>query len=179
MEKDARETKLVKAAARGNPKAYGKLINTYKDYFYRMAYLYTKNEQDALDALQISIIKGYNSLKTLKNAQLFTSWMNRIIINSAKDIVSKSSKTIPLEEDIEAVSETGTNTDEKIDVLKALDSLPEKYRMPIILMYYKGLRTAEISEQLNIPENTVSTYIYRGRQLMKKSLGENYMEERV
>lgn len=60
------EKTLVKRAMRGNPKAFGTLVEREQEYLYRMAFLYVRQEQDALDAVQESILKAYKSLKTLR-----------------------------------------------------------------------------------------------------------------
>ena len=58
------EKTLVKRAMRGNPKAFGTLVEREQEYLYRMAFLYVRQEQDALDVVQESILKAYKSLKT-------------------------------------------------------------------------------------------------------------------
>ena len=52
--------KLARKAIRKNPDAYGALITEYKEYLYKMAYLYMKNEQDALDIVGTTILKGFH-----------------------------------------------------------------------------------------------------------------------
>ena len=51
MSKDTDDIKLIKKAIRGNSTAYGYLIEKHRTYLYKMAFLYTKNEQDALDVV--------------------------------------------------------------------------------------------------------------------------------
>lgn len=69
MSKDTDDIKLIKKAIRGNSTAYGYLIEKHRTYLYKMAFLYTKNEQDALDVVGDTILKGYLQIKTLKNAE--------------------------------------------------------------------------------------------------------------
>ena len=52
---------------------------------YKMAFLYTKNEKDALDVVGDTVLKGYLQIKTLKNASLFQTWITRVLINTAHD----------------------------------------------------------------------------------------------
>lgn len=58
----AKETSLVKKAIKGNPDAYGILITEYQTYLYKMAFLYMKNEDDALDVVGTSILKAYQNI---------------------------------------------------------------------------------------------------------------------
>lgn len=63
----AEEIQLARKAVHGNPNAYGQLIVFYQEYLYKMAFLYMKNEQDALDLVGSAILKGYQNIRTLKN----------------------------------------------------------------------------------------------------------------
>lgn len=77
--------KLIKKAIRQNPEAYGILISEYKEYLYKMAYLYIKNEQDALDIVDTTILKGFQNIHTLKNPDWFKTWITKILIHTAQD----------------------------------------------------------------------------------------------
>ena len=79
------EKTLVKRAMRGNPKAFGTLVEREQEYLYRMAFLYVRQEQDALDVVQESILKAYKSLKTLREPEYFRTWLTKIVINTAQD----------------------------------------------------------------------------------------------
>ena len=93
MSKDTDEIKLIKKAIRGNSTAYGYLIEKHRTYLYKMAFLYTKNEQDALDVVGDTVLKGYLQIKTLKNASLFQTWITRVLINTAHDHRRKALST--------------------------------------------------------------------------------------
>ena len=71
------EKTLVKRAMRGNPKAFGTLVEREQEYLYRMAFLYVRQEQDALDVVQESILKAYKSLKTLREPEYFRTWLTK------------------------------------------------------------------------------------------------------
>ena len=76
--------KLVLKAIKGNRKAYGQLIYMHKEYLYRTAYLYLKNEDSALDIVQDCILKGFQTIKNLRQPEYFRTWLTRILINLAK-----------------------------------------------------------------------------------------------
>lgn len=85
------ELRLIRKAVRGNPDAYGRLIVLYQEYLYKIAFLYMKNEQDALDLVGSTILKGFQNIRTLKKPEWFKTWLTRILINTAKDELKKSS----------------------------------------------------------------------------------------
>ena len=89
---------LIKKAIRGNSTAYGYLIEKHRTYLYKMAFLYTKNEQDALDVVGDTVLKGYLQIKTLKNASLFQTWITRVLINTAHDHRRKALSTLSQED---------------------------------------------------------------------------------
>lgn len=71
MDKNDREERLVKKAMRGNVDAYGKVVDIYKEYLYKMACWYVRNEDLALDIVQDSILKGFRSIRSLREARYF------------------------------------------------------------------------------------------------------------
>lgn len=89
------EKTLVKRAMRGNPKAFGTLVEREQEYLYRMAFLYVRQEQDALDVVQESILKAYKSLKTLREPEYFRTWLTKIVINTAQDTLRAGSARLP------------------------------------------------------------------------------------
>ena len=83
---DKKDLALVKRAMRGNPKAFAALIEREQEYLYRMAFLYVRQEQDALDVVQDSIVKAYRKMKTLREPAYFRTWLTKVVINTAQDL---------------------------------------------------------------------------------------------
>lgn len=167
--------KLAKKAIRGNPDAYGELIRQNQEYLYKMAYLYTENQQDALDVVGTAILKGWQHIRSLKNPQWFRTWITRILIRCAQDINKKviyfnSIDEVEIPERCEGIS-----LEETWDLRNAVGQLPERYRNVIILKYFCELSVQEIAYILDIPEGSVKAYLSRGRNELKKYLKEDYM----
>lgn len=170
------EIRLVKKAMKGNPEAYGKLIHQYQNYLYKTAFLYVKNEDSALDIVQESILKGYESIRKLKYPQYFKTWITRILINYAITVLKKKNSVIPVEtmEDI-SKSYMQPMSEEKIDLYEAIDSLSEMHKTVIILKYFNELKINEIASLMNIPEGSVKAYLHRAKQELKQYLEEDYV----
>ena len=108
--------------------------------YYRLAYSYVKNVDDALDIVQESICKGMSSLDSLRNPAYFRTWFYKIVIHTALDFLRQRNKTVLMEEEVLINSNCGTcDTYQNIDLGRALDSLPAKYRTIIILRYFDCL----------------------------------------
>ncbi|HLU22417.1 MAG TPA: sigma-70 family RNA polymerase sigma factor [Bacillaceae bacterium] len=169
----------VKKAIRGNDKAFYELIQEQQKKLYYTAFLYVKNEESALDIVQETIFKAYKSIKNLKEPSYFSTWLYKILINTALNFIKWSNRVVPMD-DIEKYTERiyleQVPIENKIDLMDALDCLPGHYKTVIILRYYKDFTVKQISEVLDIPEGTIKTYLHRAIRQLKKELyiKENY-----
>ena len=166
--------KLAARAARGDVKAYGKLMEALKEYLYRTAFLYLKNEDAALDVVGDCILAGFRNIRTLRKPEYFKTWLTRILFNAAKDYVSKA---IPMEDfdRIQAAQpERGASLEEKWDLYHAIDLLPERYRAVVIMKYFDDMKISEIAQTMEIPEGTVKAYLNRARNELRSYLREDY-----
>ena len=173
MKEDSIE-RWVKKAIRGNVDAYGQLVELYKTYLYKMAWLYVRNADLALDVVQESILKGFRQIKTLKKEKYFKTWMTRILINTAKDMMEQQRPVLQLEQVSEAAAESRNNVEEKMDLCDAIHRLPEQYQSVVILKYFNDMKLSEIAEILQIPEGSVSAYLFRAKQELRSILKEGY-----
>lgn len=92
---------LVKKAKKGDDKAFSSLMELKKETIYRIAFAYVKNKEDALDIVQETVYKAYISIDKLNDEKTFNSWIARITINNAINLIRKNSKVILLEDTIE------------------------------------------------------------------------------
>nr|WP_288742550.1 sigma factor [uncultured Mediterraneibacter sp.] len=77
---------LVKRAQRGDDQAFVELIEENKQAMYKVAVGILKNDFDAADAIQESILTCYEKLRELKKAQYFKTWLLRILINNCNQM---------------------------------------------------------------------------------------------
>lgn len=163
--------KLVKKAIKGSKSAYGELIAEYQVYLYKTAYLYVKNEADALDAVQECVTKAMIGIEKLKEPLHFKTWLTRILINCIWQD-KKKAPTIPLDEYIEKGT-TDYLIEEKVDLYDAIDSLKEQYKTVVILFYFQELKIREIAQIMDIPEGSVKADLYRAKKQLRKWLTDN------
>jgi len=167
--------KLVLKAIKGNRKAYGQLIHMHKDYLYRTAYLYLKNEDSALDIVQDCILKGFQTIKNLRQPEYFRTWLTRILINLAKASFKKNVSFTPIDTIEDIASESTSSIEEKWDLYDAIELLPENYRTIVILKYFNDLKISEIASTMDIPEGSVKAYLSRAKQELRLCLKEDYI----
>lgn len=175
MEKDA--VKLAQKAKHGNAKAYGELIELYKNDLYKTAWLYVKDQQRALDIVGDCILNGFRAVHTLKDPAYFKTWLTRILINAAKDYCRKNPIADTLEDLPLETPAASTSLEEKLDLYQAIDRLSDRYRTVIILKYFDGLKVSEIAEIMNIPQGSVKAYLNRARAELRKLLKEDHIYE--
>lgn len=163
---------LIKKAKQGDKEALVQLILAEKDSFYKLAYLYMKNEQDALDALQDTIIILYENIHRLKKDEAFYSWSKTILVNCCKKLLKKNRKIVSLDTvREEAYEEYFDNKNEQIILQKHLLTLKEKYQEVIKLHYFLDLDNETIAKIINVPVGTVKSRLFNGIKKLKESLG--------
>lgn len=167
----------VRRAMRGSVEAYGILIEKQKEYLYRMAYLYAGNEDAALEIVQETVLRAFRSIRKLREPGLFRSWITRILINVSKDYYKREMRYEAAAETEAPQEENGVSAEERLDLYRAIGSLPEKYRTVVILRYFDELKLDEIAYITGIPRGTVSAWLTRARQELRNSLKEGYLNE--
>lgn len=183
MNEDRRLEKLAIKAAKGSAKAYGELIEYYKEYLYRTAWLLMKNQESALDIVGECIMKGFRAIHTLQKPEFFRSWLTRILINVANSYQRKNQDMLSLDaEENQAIQiaapKKGVTSEERMDLKDAIDRLPDKYRTVIILKYFDEMKISEIAYIMRIPEGSVKAYLNRARAELRNFLKEDYLYER-
>lgn len=172
--------KLIRKAKSGNPEAFEELLLFYSNQLYRTAFLYVGNREDALDIVQETTYKAYVAIKNLKEDKYFSSWLTRILINTAYEILKKRKKDVPFESVSEILYAKEEFNIEQVDLNRAINELRDSYRDAIILFYYHDLSIKEIAKIMDIPEGTAKTFLHRGKEQLKTILkGVEYYEGKI
>ncbi|PFG04547.1 sigma-70 family RNA polymerase sigma factor [Bacillus sp. es.034] len=165
------ELSLIRKAIKGNKKCLQELLILHSDQLYRTAFLYVRNREDALDVVQEASYKAFKSIGNLKNEKYFLTWLTRILIHCSYEVLNKKKKEIPLDIVKERTVDRAEQEIESLDLIDAVNQLNEKHKDAIILFYFQDLPITEVAKIMNIPENSVKTYLSRGKERLKKLLG--------
>ena len=172
------EIKLIKESMKGNKESFGILIKNNKEYLYKMAFLYVKDEQDALEVIHETVYRAFLNIEKLKKAKFFNTWITKILINVSIDFLKKKEKNEMLDESTPIRKEKcEISTEEKLDLYNAIDLLNDNYKTVIIMMYFNDMKIKDISKVMETPENTVKTYLRRAKQALGEILKEGYLDE--
>lgn len=137
---------------------------------YRIAFSYLKNEQDALDVVSESYLKALKNLDKIQDYQFSTTWLVRIVINTAIDHLRKSKKFISTEIAEDYSNEEIYSREEIFELSQALEHLPTELKTVILLRFFEDLKIAEIAEVLEIPLSTVKHRLYSALEKLNVSL---------
>lgn len=172
--------KQVKKAISGDRGALQLLLKSEKEKLYRVAFTYVRNEDDAVDVFQQTILLAMESIHQVKEPKYFSTWLTRICINLSINVLRKNQKVISIE-NIKVEDAVGKNVsiEEKIDLLDAIYKLDEKYKTVLILRYYHDLTLEQIAININEPLGTVKTNIKRGLEKLKPFLKGVYVDDRT
>lgn len=144
-------------------------IEKYADTVRRICYMHLKNYNDVEDIFQEVFIKYLMHNKPFEDAEHEKAWIIRVTINRCKDFFkSFYRKKVTTIDDITYIPDMEKRSFELLD---AILRLPKKYKDVIYLHYYEGYSAIEIGKILHKNENTIYTWLSRGRQELKKSLG--------
>ncbi|WP_207748179.1 MULTISPECIES: sigma-70 family RNA polymerase sigma factor [Clostridium] len=138
--------------------------------FYRIAYSYVKNEQEALEIVSDAMYKGLVHLKDLREMDYFITWMTRIIINTSLETLRKKSKLTQYEDYMAEVKVEETGQDQNLDLYHAIDMLDPDEKSYVILKYFEERTYREMSDILEMPQSTIKSKIYRSLEKMKSYL---------
>ncbi|MED3691015.1 sigma-70 family RNA polymerase sigma factor [Peribacillus butanolivorans] len=148
-------------------------ITERQENLYRLAFYYVKNKEEALDIVQESIRKALASSSKIKDAASIDSWLYKIIVRTALDVLRKNKKlTIADDETIEYLRSGEEDNYRDLDLQRAMEGLSIKYKTVVILRFFEDLKLEEIAEVLEENVSTIKTRLYKALQLLRINMTE-------
>ena len=138
--------------------------------FYRLAYSYLKNREEALDAVQTAVCRALEKQDSLLEPDALRAWFYRILINVCTDTLRRQKRVtlLPPEELDEGSYEDPLPADELLQ--RRVEELPLELQTVIKLRFYEELSLKEISEATGWNLNTVKTRLYTALKKLRVSL---------
>ncbi|WP_237589376.1 RNA polymerase sigma factor [Polaribacter sargassicola] len=151
------------------------LYNLYCKAMFLVAFRYVKDRFLAEDVMQEAFIKAFKNIKKYKNEVAFGAWLKRIVINQSIDYLKKNKlELIQIDQEVVTKIEKDDwqveSTISVDEIITVINNLKEKYRLVLTLYLLEGYDHQEISQVLNITENTSRTHLLRGKKLVKEQL---------
>lgn len=178
---DRPDAELVAAFQHGDEQAFTVIVERYKHRLYRLALSVVRNEDDAMDVLQDSLVKAYHGLRAFRQSSTLYTWLYRIVMNHAIDHVRRrphvhieSTADLPREIPDPSLSVRPDrellNTELRERIFAALDALPPKHRQVIILRELEGMSYKDIAKVLKCSEGTVMSRLFYARERLRHAL---------
>ena len=183
-------SRYVHSALMGDKTAYETLYNLTKDALFFAILNITKNEQEAISIMKESYTNAFENLTSLKKAEIFDVWLNRIASYSAYISITEKNpdafnnvaeKFEWNDEDNfdQLPQETIDDKDTRNVVKGIIENLPDDQRLLIIMHYYQEMSLSAIVSTLDLPENTVMCILSYAREGIKKEIAKAESEGRL
>jgi len=166
---------LVAECLKGNNKAFETLVRRYQAQIFNLALRMLKNREDASDITQTVFVKAYEKLDSYDPKHQFFSWIYRIAINESINFSNKQKRVDEYESGVTAFQkltpeDNYRNGELGEKIARAIKSLKIEHRLVLVLKHYHDFSYQEMSEVLGIPEKTVKSRLFTGRQRLKELL---------
>jgi RNA polymerase sigma-70 factor (ECF subfamily) len=181
---------LVTRALDGDRKAFDDLILRYQRQAVAVSYRLLGNTHDALEVTQDAFLKGFTSLASLQKPEAFGGWLMRIVSNLSLNFRRgrKTRQQLPLDDLLSNDSSTANNSGSdwmaqsgdpvrKLEseemgkkLQEALNSLPEKQRLAIVMFTIEQMPQKQVAETLECSVEAVKWHVFQGRKKLKEML---------
>ncbi len=174
------DAELAERARRGDIDAYEALIATYQQVAFRVAYLITRDEGEAQDAVQDAFVRAYYALDRFRSGASFKPWLLRIVSNQARNRRRSAGRRLDLATRVGANRPSGDAApspegtvladEDKDRLLAAVNKLKEEDRLIISYRYFLELSEAETAALMRRPKGTVKSRLSRALARLREQL---------
>ncbi|MGA9119622.1 MAG: sigma-70 family RNA polymerase sigma factor [Bacteroidota bacterium] len=166
----------------GRNRRFRELVDRYKDRALTLAMKIVRDRREAEEVVQDAFVKVYRNVDQFRGESSFHTWFYRILYNESISRLRRN-RNIPIMVNAEDNEESGlfdhdALTDARIlssDLQRVIEEeferLADHYRTALTLFYLQELHYEEIASVMNVPVGTVKSYIFRGKQLLRRRLG--------
>ncbi len=178
------EMEEIKGFIAGDDKAFGELVNRYKERIYAVVLRMVGNREDAKDIAQDAFVRAYRNRQSFRAESGFYTWVYRIAVNLAINFLNRNQERSAYSlDDPKLKEQPGESREQKIvtDELrraidKAIGALPARQRAVFVLRQYEDKSNDEIASLLSITEGAVKANYFQAIQKLRVSLGQ-YLKE--
>ena len=169
---------VIESCKKGDVRAQYQLYSLYNKAMYNICYRMTNRQEEAEDMLQESFSYAFSRLGSFRYESAFGAWLKRIVVNTCinhlkkrkVDLVYTEQQNDPLpDDDLVDYEEIKFKVD---NVMKAIEKLPEGYRIVFSLYLLEGYDHKEIAEILGVTESTSKSQFLRAKQKIKEMLSD-------
>lgn len=180
------DLELVRRVQRGERSAFDLLVLRYQHKVVKLVARLLRDPTEAEDVAQEAFVKAYRALGSFRGDSAFYTWLYRIAVNTARNVMASRQRR-PLDYEVELSESEQSAVDNRMQhsdtpeaaalteeihqtVNHAVEQLPEDLRTAIVLREVEGLSYEEIAAAMDCPVGTVRSRIFRAREAIDRSL---------
>jgi RNA polymerase sigma factor (sigma-70 family) len=166
---------LIGRCRMGDQEAHFRLYKLYSKAMYNVGYRITGNQEDAEDVLQEAFVNAFKNLESYRGDATFGSWLKRIVVNKAINLIKKRRENIVAQENEFDIPVEESHTDYMPElsverVKRCMEMLPDGYRAVLSLYLLEGYDHEEIAGIMGITESTSKSQLNRAKSKLKELL---------
>jgi len=176
------DAQLVKASQQGDQDAFALLVQRHQRRVFTMGFRMLQDYEEASEITQKTFVAAWQGLPSFRGEARFPTWLYRIAYNRCLRQLELRKRekalqaTIQAEQMLEGVgnekqaADTRERHDRQAIVRETLDTLPNNYRIVLILRHFQDMTYEEMADILTMPIGTIKTHLFRARNLLKERL---------
>lgn len=150
--------------------AFEARVTALTDTLYRVCATLLPRLCDRQDAVQSAVLKAWQHRDRVRGDEMFRPWLIRIAINECYTLLRRQRRMVLMAEMPETEAPPPNGRDEALHA--AVQALPEKQRLAVVLHYREGMQVADIARALRLPQGTVKSRLHAARTTLRKTLRE-------
>lgn len=179
MDQEDADAALVARCRNGDSEGFAGLVCRYERTVFNLAFRMLGNREDARDVAQTAFLKVLENLHRFDPSRKFFSWLYRIAMNEALDLIGRRGRQTELT-DVHAADDDLLRDVAAADVgarvRVALDALSPEHRAVLVLRHYQELSYEQIGQVLELPDPTVKSRLSEARERLRVSLADAGLE---
>ena len=168
---------LVRRVLQGEVKAYGTIVARHQTRIFYLGLKFLHRTEDAEDFAQEVFIRAYEKLSSFQGTVPFAAWLYRIAFNLAVNKYHYKKRQVQAVNTVDILPDSSFSPEHRLLaeelaewVRKTLHKIPESYHVLIRMHFFEGLSYPEISKALEMPVNTIKSYIFRAKAMIRQKL---------
>lgn len=172
---------LIGLAANGDGQAFERIVHKYQQAVFNTIYRYTGSRDDVQDLAQEIFIKVWRNAAKFKGKSKFSTWLYRIVVNHCINYRRRRRQDHISLDELSEKGRTPASLQVRDDweernrakyVRQAVDELPDRQRMALVLSHFEGRSYKEIAEIMKISVSSVESLIFRARSNLRQKLAK-------
>jgi RNA polymerase sigma-70 factor (ECF subfamily) len=171
------DNELVRRVLAGDVEAYGAIVARHQARVFYLGLKFLRRTEDAEDFAQEVFIRAYEKLSSFLGNVPFAAWLYRIAFNLAVNKYHLKKRQVQAVSTVDILPDSSFSPEHHLQsaelaewVRRTLHKIPDIYHQLIRMHFFEGLSYPEISKALEMPVNTIKSYIFRAKELIRQKL---------